>query len=60
MMTSAIIPVTVDARAAIGIAHYGLQTAGDRMIDHAQQLPEVERIEVSLYERYDDGEDPRQ
>jgi hypothetical protein len=59
MTTSATIPVTVDPHAAIAIAHHGLQAAVDRMIDYAQQhLPEVERIEVSLYDRYDDGDEP--
>lgn len=51
-MTTATIPVTVTPEAAERIARLGLQAAVDRMIDHARQhLPEVERIEVILYER---------
>jgi hypothetical protein len=58
-MTTATIPVTVTPEAAERIARLGLQAAVGRMIDHARQhLPEVERIEVVLYDRYDDGPEP--
>jgi hypothetical protein len=54
MTTPATVPVTMDAHAGSAIEHHGLQAAVDRMIDYAREhLPEVERIEVSLYERND-------
>jgi hypothetical protein len=59
MTTSATIPVTVNPNAVGGIAYYRLQAAVERMIDHARRhLPEVERIEVSRVDRYEDGEEP--
>jgi hypothetical protein len=59
MMTSATAPVTVTPEAAARIAHLGLQAEVDRMIDYARRsLPEVERIEVVLYDRYDLGDEP--
>ncbi|HKI37223.1 MAG TPA: hypothetical protein VKA46_35540 [Gemmataceae bacterium] len=59
MATSATIPVTVTPEAAARIAHLGFQAEVDRMIDYARQhLPEVERIEVVLSDRYDDGDEP--
>jgi hypothetical protein len=59
MTTSATIPVTVTPEAAARIADLRLEAEVDRMIDHARQhLPEVERIEVVLYDRYDLGDDP--
>jgi hypothetical protein len=59
MTTSATIPVTVTPEAASRIAALGFQGAVDRMIDYARhQLPEVERIEVALYDRYEDGDEP--
>ncbi len=57
MPTSATIPVTVDPQAAAGIDYYHLETIVDRMIDYARQhLPELDRIEVGLYNRADDDE----
>jgi len=59
MTTSATIPVTVTPEAAARIAHLGLQAEVDRMIDYARQhVPEVERIEVVLYDRYELGDEP--
>jgi hypothetical protein len=59
MTTSTTIPVTVNADAAARIAKLGFQAQVDRMIDHARQhLPEVERIEVVLYDRYELGDEP--
>jgi hypothetical protein len=54
MTTSATIPVTVTPEAAARIAELGLEAEVERMIDHARQhLPDVERIEVILYDRFD-------
>ena len=59
MTTSATIPVTVTPEAADRIAKLGFQAEVERMIDHARQrLPEVERIEVVLYDRYETGDEP--
>src|SRR5438067_8098528 len=59
MTTSATIPVTVNPDAAARIAELGFRAEMDRLIDHARQhLPEVERIEVVLNERYDTGGEP--
>jgi hypothetical protein len=59
MSTSTTIPVTVTPEAAARIADLGLETGVERMIDHARRhLPEVERIEVVLYDRYDLGDEP--
>ncbi len=59
MTTSATIPVTVTPEAAARIAKLGFQAAVDRMIDYARQhLPEIERIEVVLYDRYELGDAP--
>ncbi|HKI36905.1 MAG TPA: hypothetical protein VKA46_33945 [Gemmataceae bacterium] len=59
MTTSATIPVTVTPEAAARIAHLGFQAEVDRMIDYARHnLPEVERIEVILYDRFDLGSEP--
>jgi hypothetical protein len=59
MSTSTTIPVTVTPEASACIAQLGFQAEVDRMIDHVRQhLPEVERIEVVLYYRYDLGDEP--
>jgi hypothetical protein len=59
MITSPTIPVTVTPEAAARVAKLGFQAEVDRMIDYARlQLPEVERIEVVLYDRHDDGDEP--
>jgi hypothetical protein len=59
MTTSATVPVTVTPEAAARIAQFGFQAEVDRMIDYARQhVPEVQRIEVTLYGRYDDGDEP--
>jgi hypothetical protein len=59
MTTSTTVPVTVTPEAAARIAELGLEAEVERMIDHAQQhLPELERIEVILYDRFDGGDAP--
>jgi hypothetical protein len=59
MTTSATVPVTVTPEAAARIAELGFQAAVDRMIDYARQnLPDPERIDVSLYDRYELGDEP--
>jgi hypothetical protein len=59
MPTSATIPVTVTPEAAARIARLGFQAEVDRMIDYARQhIPQLERIEVILYDRYDLGSEP--
>jgi hypothetical protein len=59
MTTSATVPVTVTPEAAARIAQLGFQAEVGRMIDYARQhLPEVERIEVVLYDRYEIGDEP--
>jgi hypothetical protein len=59
MTTSATIPVTVRPEAAARIGELGRQAEVDRMIDYARRnLPELDRIEVSLYDRYELGDEP--
>jgi len=59
MTTSATIPVTVTPEAAARIAELGFHAEVERMIDYArQQLPDVERIELELNDRYDTGGEP--
>jgi hypothetical protein len=59
MTTSATVPLTVAPEAATRIAALGLQAAVERMIDRARRsLPELERIEVLLYDRYEAGDEP--
>jgi hypothetical protein len=59
MTTSATVPLTVAPEAAARIAALGLQAAVDRMIDRARHsLPELDRIEVLLYDRYEAGDEP--
>jgi hypothetical protein len=54
MTTSASVPVTVMPEAAARIAKLGLQAPIDRMIAYAREnLPDLDRIEVILYDRYD-------
>jgi hypothetical protein len=59
MTMSATIPVTVTPEAAARIATLGFQTQVDRIIDYARQhLPDLDRIEVELHDRYDLGDEP--
>jgi hypothetical protein len=59
MTTSATIPVTVTPEAAARIAKLGIQAEVDRMIDYARHnIPELARIEVNLYDRYELGDEP--
>jgi hypothetical protein len=59
MPASTLVPVTITPEAAARIARLHLQPAVDRMIAYARQhLPEVARIEVILYDRYDLGDEP--
>jgi hypothetical protein len=52
MTTSTSVPVTVSSQASARIAKLGLQAEMNRMIDHARQnLPDITRIEVVLYDR---------
>jgi hypothetical protein len=59
MTMSASIPVTVTPEAAARIAELGFQAQVDQMIEYARtQLPEIVRIEVELYDRYELGDEP--
>jgi hypothetical protein len=59
MTTSATVPGTVTPEAAARIAALRFQAYIERMIAYARQnLPELERIEVVLYDRYDLGDEP--
>jgi hypothetical protein len=59
MTNSATVPVSVTPEAAARIDAMGLQTHVERMIDHAcKVLPELQRIEVVLYDRYEQGNEP--
>jgi hypothetical protein len=59
MTMSATVPVTVTPEAAARIAHLGFQREVDRIIDYARQhLPDLDRIEVVLYDRYELGDEP--
>lgn len=59
MPTSANVPVTVTAEAAARIADLGIQTEVDRMLDYARrQLPDLDRIDVVLFDRYEQGDEP--
>jgi hypothetical protein len=59
MKPSATVRVTVTPEADARIAQLGLKAEADRMIDYARtHLPEVERIEVILYDRYELGDEP--
>ncbi len=59
MTTSATVPVTVTAEAAARITELGIKAAVDQMIAFAcQNLPELVRIEVVLYDRYELGDEP--
>ena len=58
MTNATTIPVSVTPEAAARLAELGFQAEVDRMIAYARQkLPELERIEVALNERYDTGGD---
>ena len=53
------VPVTRSPEATARIAQLGLRDAVDRMLDYAvQHLPELDRIEVTLYDRYELGDEP--
>jgi hypothetical protein len=59
MATSATVPVSVTPEATARIAHLGLQPAVDRMIEHARQAYQgMARIEVTLHDRYELGDEP--
>jgi hypothetical protein len=53
------VPVTISPEAAARIAELGLRNAVGRMVDYAvQHLPELDRIEVTLYDRYELCDEP--
>jgi hypothetical protein len=57
MMTT--MPVTITPAAAARIAELGIRSDVERMIDHAgSSIADLESIQVSLYDRYDLGEEP--
>lgn len=59
MAISATVPVMITPEAAARIAKLGMQGVVEQMIEHACcVLPELESIQVSLYERFDLGDDP--
>ena len=59
MQTSASVLVTVTPEAAARIAGLGIQAEVDRMLDYARRhLPELDRIEIVLYDRYEQGDEP--
>jgi hypothetical protein len=59
MMTSATVPVIVTDEAAARIAEMGFDSHVQRMIEHARQnLPDLEHIDVVLYDRYELGDKP--
>jgi hypothetical protein len=59
MTTCTTIPVAVTPEAAARIAALGFQAHVERMIEHTQQtLSQLERIEVTLYDRYELGDEP--
>lgn len=59
MTPTATIPVAIMPDAAERIAKLGLQEPINRMIEYAlQHLPELDRIEVELYDRYELGDEP--
>jgi hypothetical protein len=59
MTMSATVPVTVTPEAAARIATLGFQTQVNRIIDYARQhLPDLDRIEVELHDRYELGDEP--
>jgi hypothetical protein len=59
MTLSATVPVTVTPEAAARIAKLGFQAQVNRIIDYARQnLPDLDRIEVELHDRYELGDEP--
>jgi hypothetical protein len=59
MIASASVPISVSPQARARIAALGLQTALQRMIDYMRQnVLELTRIEVVLYDRDESGEEP--
>jgi hypothetical protein len=59
MKPTATVPFSVTPEAAARIAALDLQVDVDRMVEHAcSQLPELDRIEVVLYDRYELGAEP--
>jgi hypothetical protein len=59
MSTTTTIPVTVTPEAAARIADLGFQPQVDRMVDYARtHLPDLDRIEIVRYERYELGNEP--
>jgi hypothetical protein len=59
MAISTGIPITIAAQAKGQIASLGFQTHVEQIIERAcQVLPELERIQVNTYDRYDLGDSP--
>jgi hypothetical protein len=53
------VPVTISPEAGARIAEVNLRKVVDRMLDYAvQHLPCLDRIEVTLYDRYEIGDEP--
>jgi hypothetical protein len=58
-MNAVNVPITVTPEAAERIAELGFEKQAEQMIDYAQQqIPQLERIEVVLVDRYDMGGPP--
>ena len=59
MTTSMTVPVSVTPEAQARIVDLGIQGEVDRMLDYARRnLPELDRIEITLYDRYELGDEP--
>jgi hypothetical protein len=59
MTMPATVPLTISPEAAARIAGLDLQGEAERMIERAcNALPELESIQVNVYDRYDLGDDP--
>src|SRR5437763_13294485 len=55
----ATVPVTITPEAAERIAQLGFEVEVERMVEHAKQtLPQIRGIEVSLWDRYEAGDQP--
>jgi hypothetical protein len=59
MTTAVTVPVTVTPDAAARISALGIQPAVERMLEYARRrLPAPDRIEITLYDRYELGDQP--
>src|SRR3989442_498959 len=59
MTTSTTVPVHVTPEAQARIDHLGFQAEVDRMLDYGRRnLPELDRIEITLYDCYELGDEP--